>query len=224
MNEHVTRIVVFGGGIAAAGFFAWLIADRKVVARASADLPQTFVASRFAALLFLLLSFVCAVCFSCASVAILFFQSEAWTRENWVFSLATGGSMILMAPLLWLGVKMFGTFVIWPDHLTLDQDGISGRIRGTPRHWSWDQIAGVRITSGRSNMVSLVLNEPDPDRARFLARLPWRKKTDARVIPLDNTWKPTALLTSGEMAIGQAIQAVLDKRAKRQAMTAHVSG
>jgi hypothetical protein len=175
-------------------------------------------------MLVLLFSFVCAICFSFAGVAILFFQSEAWTRENWAFSLATGGVMILMAPLFWLGVKMFGTLVIWPDHLTLDQDGISGRIGGKPRHWSWDQIAGVRISSGRAAMVSLVLNEPDPDRARFLARLPWRKKTDARVIPLDNTWKPTALLTSGEMAVGQAIQAVLDKRAKRQPMTAQASG
>jgi hypothetical protein len=167
MNEHVARILVFGGGIAAAIFFAWLAAGRKVVAQASADLPQTFVASRFAAMLILLFSLVGALSFSCASVAILFFQSEAWTRENWAFSLATGGFMILMAPLLWLGVRIFGTLVIWPDRLTLDHAGISGRIRGKPRRWSWDQIAGVRITSGRADMVSLGSQRAGPGSGTF---------------------------------------------------------
>jgi hypothetical protein len=70
----------------------------------------------------------------------------------------------------------------------------------------------VILPGTNQEMLQLILKNPDPDAERRAARLPWAKKRDPRIVWLNDMWKPTALLTTGDMAVRNAILAVLKKR------------
>jgi hypothetical protein len=215
MRNHVTPHDLAFTGAALAGllFLSWLFGGRRITgAPASSALPQTFVASRIVPATFSV--FAIGGFGTCLLMATTLISAPAKDIGPFWFRVFVALITLLFGATSAFGVKLFGTWTIWPDRLCLTEDGVFARLRGRERRWSWDMIADarVRLEGTRYERLELILKEPDPEQVRRLARLPWTRKRDPRILWLDDMWKPTGLLTTGDQSIRNTLRAVLEKR------------
>lgn len=216
MHNHVTAhdLAFIGTAIAGLLFLSWFFGGRKITAQPSSALPQTFVASRIVPAVYSIFAIGgVGICLMMATTLVFAPADDIgplWFHVLvWSFALLFGAASAF-------GVKLFVGWTIWPDRLCLAEDGIFARLRGREQRWSWDMItdARVRLEGTRYEKLELVLKDPDPEQVRRLARLPWTRKRDPRIIWLDDMWKPAGLLTTGDQSIRNTIRAVLEARGR----------